>query len=630
MKTDKNFLIFLLSILFFAGCSDDNDPPEREQEGFITIDPCKINNQLFEDGEFISGDEIGLYVVPYTNDQPGTIENNSYAANAKLIYNGISWLTDTGSKIPWPPGPENVDIYGYFPYDEALSQGNPTAYLFTVYEDQRSEENFENSDFLWSVQDQIAPTLAPVGLVFSHRLSKINININSTVDEIIELLPNATIGIINVQSSTLINLQDGRTTEDAQATPTTIYPKTTDTPMIGYQRSLEGIIAPQTIASGTQFISILVNDLYYYFRLTSELEIPQGTTINFNITITQTGLSVVTEMIEDWIPGGDLSGEVGTPAPKIVDLSEIDWTTTRVYQVLDNGTPIAEVAREYLYWSGRVDNQAIVVYPYSVDGTPDLSNGLVAQLMNRTINASLDEYEPLTTPVHGGQISFNPETNLITTYTAGTQELITKVEIVSSSSVIPASSTSVSFLTLRPEVITDIDGNTYPVVKIATQYWLTKNLTVEHYRDGSDLLYYYYNDDISNKPIWGAYYDWTTMNDPRGICPEGWHVPSRPEVSAMITDYLGSLTGAGRKLKANQLWNNLNYNDNVTGWSMLPAGRRTNTGTYTELYYYGQFWQTGQPDANNGYRLYLDYGNNDVHASTLPKGYTQSIRCMRD
>jgi uncharacterized protein (TIGR02145 family) len=91
--------------------------------------------------------------------------------------------------------------------------------------------------------------------------------------------------------------------------------------------------------------------------------------------------------------------------------------------------------------------------------------------------------------------------------------------------------------------VTDIDGNEYPVVKLAGQYWMAKNLAVTRYRNGEALLtnvsHFWYDlteggvaspslpphisytiDDIVD--VFGMLYNWYAIADERGICPTGW------------------------------------------------------------------------------------------------------------
>ena len=100
-----------------------------------------------------------------------------------------------------------------------------------------------------------------------------------------------------------------------------------------------------------------------------------------------------------------------------------------------------------------------------------------------------------------------------------------------------------------PTSLTDIDGNVYPVVKIANKHWISKNLDVTHYKNGDTIpqvqdaatwatlttgAWCYYENQTANGTTYGKLYNWYAMNDPRGIAPEGWHVPSDVEWVAMI------------------------------------------------------------------------------------------------
>ena len=87
----------------------------------------------------------------------------------------------------------------------------------------------------------------------------------------------------------------------------------------------------------------------------------------------------------------------------------------------------------------------------------------------------------------------------------------------------------------------DQDGNKFHACKIGGQYWLTANWKTLSYNNG-DLIpnvtdpvawgeqingaLCYYDNDQANYEVYGPLYNWYTVVDPRGICPQGWHVPS--------------------------------------------------------------------------------------------------------
>ena len=96
--------------------------------------------------------------------------------------------------------------------------------------------------------------------------------------------------------------------------------------------------------------------------------------------------------------------------------------------------------------------------------------------------------------------------------------------------------------------VEDIDGNCYTTVQIGSQLWMAENLKTISYNNGDDIVtgvdnaswisafegaYAIYNDDPSNVEIYGNLYNWYAINDDRGICPEGWHVPTDAEFKAL-------------------------------------------------------------------------------------------------
>jgi len=94
------------------------------------------------------------------------------------------------------------------------------------------------------------------------------------------------------------------------------------------------------------------------------------------------------------------------------------------------------------------------------------------------------------------------------------------------------------------EGVEDTDGNCYETIQIGEQLWMAENLKVTHYNNGEEISYpsdedfgsydegqySVYDNDPSNADIYGNLYNWAVVGDDRGVCPDGWHVPSDEEI----------------------------------------------------------------------------------------------------
>lgn len=636
-KTNIYILLFSLSVLIaglFQSCSDDDDDSTAIEDIYITLFPfIEQERSRVIGSHFESGDKIGVFVVPYEEDNvsPGSISESTYAPNTEIEFNGSTWTIPSGGRIYFPDRTRKVDLFAYYPYDPTVQNTNSRQYLFSVNTDQRTKNGYEYSDLLWSSAQGVSPTRTPVDLSFSHVLSKIRINIKSEIPEVEQQLENAVVSVLNTRQRTSVDLSTGNNMLDDSSDLAEIFTFHHSTPASGYTRSCEAILIPQTLGSNTPFIRIDIPSVgsRYTYTSTSDLLLETGTERTINITITELGLSVSVGSISEWQESEVIEGEIGTPIPKVVDLSTIDWNTSLVHKVYDNGVQIGQICREYLFKTGTggVDVQAIVVYRMSNTGIVNDTLGYAVQVMNRNRNTVTQQYEPNPGNVHGGTVTWGIANNSLQAYAAGTSSLINKVEFAGQG-VAAAPANAITTLRTMPDYMTDVDGNNYSIVKISSQYWMAENLKVERYKDGTPLTYYYYNDNNMYKDIFGALYAWNTIMDVRGIAPDGWRVPENAMFLNNLYPYL--TPDAGRKLKANTLWSNLNFNDNVTGFGGLPGGRRTNTGVYNEVNNYGQWWTSTATTANDAYRLYLEYSNNAMHNPTLNKAYTQSIRLIKN
>ncbi len=213
--------------------------------------------------------------------------------------------------------------------------------------------------------------------------------------------------------------------------------------------------------------------------------------------------------------------------------------------------------------------------------------------------------------------------------------------------------------------LTDVDGNAYATVKIGSQCWMKENLRTTHTPSGGEMivgkthnfrekLYY----PQSN---YGYLYNWTAATNGelshkkgkkketespsgniQGICPEGWHIPSKLEWQE-LSDYVatnyafsGDKTYIGKPLAASKDWraeetpNTVGHNaslNNVTGFSALPAGSYCDY--YLDSRQFANFW-SATPGEKGAYCLTIGYDSKEADLHTDGKDIGYSVRCLKD
>ncbi|MEG1555355.1 MAG: fibrobacter succinogenes major paralogous domain-containing protein [Bacteroidales bacterium] len=199
--------------------------------------------------------------------------------------------------------------------------------------------------------------------------------------------------------------------------------------------------------------------------------------------------------------------------------------------------------------------------------------------------------------------------------------------------------------------VSDHQGHVYNTVQIGSQCWTKENMRCTTSPTGKNWIQLnggqsstfapYYA--ILTDTVMGCLYNWHAAIDTnlttavdciltgfyRGICPDGWHIPSNIEWT-QLTDYLGGEAVAGGKMKStSSLWNSPNTDaTNSSLFSALPAGTYddtniNNSGINTI------FWSSTQKQNNAAWNRYL-YHNYGGCNSGYGKYYGFSVRCLKN
>ena len=181
-------------------------------------------------------------------------------------------------------------------------------------------------------------------------------------------------------------------------------------------------------------------------------------------------------------------------------------------------------------------------------------------------------------------------------------------------------------------------------VAIGNQIWISKNLNVNTYRNGDVIpevqdqeawenlttgAWCYYENNTANSTTYGKLYNWYAVNDPRGLAPNGYHIPSDDEWM-ILTTYLGGKLVAGTKMKSTTGWKNNGNGTNTSGFSGLPGGCRFLTGHFGTIDSYGNWWSSSEDDAIEAWDRSLNSNYVYVYRNASHKLYGFSVRCIRD
>jgi uncharacterized protein (TIGR02145 family) len=203
-----------------------------------------------------------------------------------------------------------------------------------------------------------------------------------------------------------------------------------------------------------------------------------------------------------------------------------------------------------------------------------------------------------------------------------------------------------TFLGFAQEIIFDADSNAYHTVTIGDQVWMKENLKVSRFNNGDkietcgnlylleDQIYKYqwvYDDNPEFLPTYGRLYTWFTVTDERGVCPEGWRIPTENDFKSLVK-YL--LRDAGVKLMqdGDGYWDKRSVKrTNTSGFSALPGGRRYHSYNFDHQGQNALFWTSTSSGAESAIALSIHFSQKTVNVVPMyHKNDGLSIRCIKN
>ncbi|NUN07914.1 MAG: hypothetical protein HUU54_01930 [Ignavibacteriaceae bacterium] len=187
--------------------------------------------------------------------------------------------------------------------------------------------------------------------------------------------------------------------------------------------------------------------------------------------------------------------------------------------------------------------------------------------------------------------------------------------------------------------VVEYEGKIYGMVKIGEQCWIKENLNVGTRINGAanpsnngTVEKYCYNDNEANCNTYGGLYTWneamgySTTAGVRGICPEGWHIPTNAEFQTLAS----SVSNNSNALKAVGQGTGSGAGTNTSGFSALLAGYRYYGGYFVSLSDFAYFWSSTEYSSPYARFIGLDYNGANITFNYYYKEFGFSVRCVED
>lgn len=293
MKT-RNIIYWAAAVLMMSGCAGTlktEDSPSLEMK--FELEYPGYRTKATGSG-FGPGDIAGLFMTEYVGGEPSRLMSSGNAVNnARLTFDGAAWHS---RPIMWWDIDTKYDVYGYYPY---ASPSSVEEYRFSVKENQAAPGTetelggYEASDFLWAKASGVSYP-QKVKLQFSHRMSRIVINLVKGSDFDGDLPDDIVVRVHNVVTDAVIDLGTGVVVKDSRAAARSI---TACRESVGRYAA---IVVPQNMMHRQPLVEVITSGASYL--LDGRIDFKSGIGYTINVTLSSDPSKIQMKI------GGEISG----------------------------------------------------------------------------------------------------------------------------------------------------------------------------------------------------------------------------------------------------------------------------------------------------------------------------------
>ncbi len=184
-------------------------------------------------------------------------------------------------------------------------------------------------------------------------------------------------------------------------------------------------------------------------------------------------------------------------------------------------------------------------------------------------------------------------------------------------------------------------------VVIGDQIWMSVNLDTDTFSNGDHIpqvvndyqwieanekgepAWCYYSVDDADPKTYGKLYNWYAVNDPRGLAPKGWRIPSDADW-LQLEQFCGGKKKAGLVLKSSSGWNKNGNGTQSNGFDAVPSGMRSKYEPCSDAGDIAYYWSSESYNEKQAFCRHLYYNNTMLGKDFMQKSAGISVRCVKN